>query len=399
MRIRSPKTLRWTLLAACGLLVLSLLVSATQELPPSNPELRSTLEWVGAIHVHTIASDGGGTVEEVVEAAANAELDFVTVTDHNRWGAPTPEYLSGVLVVVGEEARVPAGHMLVLGGQHPSLRRERRSNAEAAGTPLGPSVPAGAGLRVAAHPEGPSTRWSAWGETDLDALEVWNWDTDLRNDRLWEWPGALLTLPWKPTLAYLRLVDRPDLTLARWDSLLAIGRVLPTVCAVDAHANVRLGPVRLALPAYEDLFRLARQHVILHTTPTGDPQRDAVLVTRALREGRSYCAIDAVADGSGLTVAAGNGVTTVGLGGTLQLDSATTLSASLPREVSSTEFVLYHNGIEIDRASGTRSASHTVRVPGVYRFEIVMRRAGRTIPWILANPIRVLPPEEAAENR
>lgn len=386
------KPLRWALLSGISLTALSLLVSATQATPEFDPGLRGPREWVGAIHTHTLASDGGGTVADIAVAAARAGLDFVAITDHNRWGAPASFYEQNVLMLLGEEARVPAGHMLVLGGEDPALRQERRATSEAAGTPPARSVPEGLGLRIAAHPEGPSTPWRAWEEGELDALEIWNWDTDLRNDGLLEWPAALLTLPWKPTAAFLRLVDRPDATLARWDSLLASGRVLTGVCALDAHANVELGPLRLAFPAYEDLFSLARQHVLLPEAPPGNPREDAALVIRALREGRSYCAIDAVADGSGLTVEGHNGTTTVGLGGMLPLGEHTTISADFPRDPSSAEFVLYHNGAEVERVRGPRFTSQPLRSPGAYRLEVVVHRRGRVLPWIFTNPIWVSDP-------
>ena len=64
-------------------------------------------EWVGAIHVHTVASDGGGTVDDVARAARAAGLDFVAITDHNAWAMPAPIYRDGRLLVLGEEASVP----------------------------------------------------------------------------------------------------------------------------------------------------------------------------------------------------------------------------------------------------------------------------------------------------
>ena len=36
----------------------------------------------GAYHIHTLLSDGSGSVEEVAEAAARAGLSFVIITDH-----------------------------------------------------------------------------------------------------------------------------------------------------------------------------------------------------------------------------------------------------------------------------------------------------------------------------
>lgn len=42
-------------------------------------------EIVGNLHLHTTASDGTGTHDEVAAAAARAGLDFIVYTDHNTW--------------------------------------------------------------------------------------------------------------------------------------------------------------------------------------------------------------------------------------------------------------------------------------------------------------------------
>ena len=54
---------------------------------PSNPiDLGPTTsneqQYRGAFHVHSVKSDGGGTVAEIATAARSANLDFVILTDH-----------------------------------------------------------------------------------------------------------------------------------------------------------------------------------------------------------------------------------------------------------------------------------------------------------------------------
>jgi nitrogenase molybdenum-iron protein alpha/beta subunit len=45
-------------------------------------------DYKGAIHVHSTYSDGTGTVEEIMQAANEAGLDFVVITTtHDRWRA------------------------------------------------------------------------------------------------------------------------------------------------------------------------------------------------------------------------------------------------------------------------------------------------------------------------
>ena len=40
-------------------------------------------EYVGVVHVHSIYSDGTGTIPEIAKAASELGLDFVMMTDHN----------------------------------------------------------------------------------------------------------------------------------------------------------------------------------------------------------------------------------------------------------------------------------------------------------------------------
>jgi predicted metal-dependent phosphoesterase TrpH len=64
------------------------------------------------LHVHTVASDGTLTVEELPDAAREAGIDVVAVTDHDRvhpeLDAPVQK-LDGVTVIRGIELRVDAG--------------------------------------------------------------------------------------------------------------------------------------------------------------------------------------------------------------------------------------------------------------------------------------------------
>lgn len=71
---------------------------------------------VADLHVHTTASDGSLTVEELPAAARAAGIDCVAVTDHDRYhpalDAPATE-TGGVRIVHGVELRVDAGSLNV----------------------------------------------------------------------------------------------------------------------------------------------------------------------------------------------------------------------------------------------------------------------------------------------
>src|SRR6266851_4771263 len=74
-------------------------------------------ERIGVIHVHTKASDGSGTVAEVMAAAEKADLSFIAITDHNV--ALTQSELAedppDLPIISGVEIGTTAGHFIALG--------------------------------------------------------------------------------------------------------------------------------------------------------------------------------------------------------------------------------------------------------------------------------------------
>jgi predicted metal-dependent phosphoesterase TrpH len=70
------------------------------------------------LHIHTVHSDGMGTVSAVLEAASYTDLDIIAVTDHDRvTGALealdlAPRY--GITVIPGMEITTAEGHLLAL---------------------------------------------------------------------------------------------------------------------------------------------------------------------------------------------------------------------------------------------------------------------------------------------
>ena len=40
-------------------------------------------EYVGALHIHSVYSDGTGTVKEIINYAREVGLDYLILTDHN----------------------------------------------------------------------------------------------------------------------------------------------------------------------------------------------------------------------------------------------------------------------------------------------------------------------------
>src|SRR5437016_1520165 len=70
----------------------------------------------GAFHIHTVRSDGTGTVDQVAAAAAAAGLKFVVLTDHGDGSreADKPQYRDGVLCIDAVEISTDGGHVVAL---------------------------------------------------------------------------------------------------------------------------------------------------------------------------------------------------------------------------------------------------------------------------------------------
>ncbi len=72
------------------------------------------------LHIHTIYSDGSGTVEEVLRKSISEGLDIIAITDHNEIeGALKARELAerwrlNVDVIIGEEITTSDGHVVGL---------------------------------------------------------------------------------------------------------------------------------------------------------------------------------------------------------------------------------------------------------------------------------------------
>ena len=69
------------------------------------------------LHVHTVYSDGHGTVEKILETAAQKGIDGLAITDHDTLEGYYRAKACGsrLLVLPGFEVETDAGHVLVLG--------------------------------------------------------------------------------------------------------------------------------------------------------------------------------------------------------------------------------------------------------------------------------------------
>jgi hypothetical protein len=377
-------TVRWVaivVLLACA--VSAWRVMRWRPLPVPDTEVSDRFVRVsGVAHVHTTASDGGGTLSDIETAAAAAGLDFVIVTDHNTFdGKPLEGYgETGVLTIIGTEISNTEGHLLAVGLPTPAYRFSGDGlDAVRDLDDLG-------ALAFAAHPENPRTdlRWTGWHLPGDWGIEILNGDSQWRAAG---WPrllGTALLYPLNSDYSLLRLMRRPA-ALARWDELLA-RRHAPAIAGTDAHGTLR--PAQswsLPMPTYDGVFRIVQNYVLLEQPLTGNGPADIAAILAAHRRGRAYVGVGALAAADRFFFLAERDGEHWTMGDTLAPGAPARLRAggAFPAGARTT---LYRNGEPVATMEGPLETR--VTEPGVYRVEVEV--PGWGFPWIVSNPIYVL---------
>ncbi len=349
----------------------------------------STYEYVGNPHIHTRYSDGTALHADVAQAASQAELDFVIVTDHNVWVEGVEGYYDDVLLLVGEElhnvrSRPQANHLLAYNAdlELAPLAEDAQTLIEGIAEeggfcylahPFERSSPVGAGLDA--------IPWTAWDVDGYTGIELWNYMSEFKG-LLWSKVAAVL-YAYFPTMG-IRGPYRA--TLQKWDELLSQGRRVAVIGGADAHGETySLGPLSKQLFPYDYLFRCVNTHLLTHVPLNGEVDHDKALIYKALSEGRTWVGYDLLAPTSGFRFRARSVANEAEVGEELVRTGATVFEVETP---VAADIRLICDG-EIVVRTGGRSLRHTTARPGVYRVEAYRRyRLGRR-GWIFSSPIYV----------
>jgi len=345
----------------------------------------------GAWHVHSTVSDGAASRDEIAAAAARAGLRFVVFTDHGDGTRPPdpPRYAHGVLCIDAVEISTSGGHYVAL-----DMRQ--------AAYPLGGEAAAViedvrrlGGFGVVAHPYSakPALRWTRW-DAPFDGIEWLNADSEWRDESL----RSLIRLPFdyllRPVPALVSTFDRPVAALEAWDAITA-RRPLVGLAAHDAHGSLtgreEGDGFRLpGFPSYQASFTSFSLRAIVNSALSGSAADDARLVLDAIRRGRIFSAMDAIARPAQLDFTAIAGATEAMMGDALPFDSAIELivRSTLP---DGGVLVLVCDGRPVGE-----SVSGELRIrpnaPTACRPEVRAPEApgDPPVPWIVGNPIYLL---------
>lgn len=353
----------------------------------------------GIMHVHSRASDGRGTLDEIAAAAARAGLAFVIITDHGD-GTRRPEppsYRSGVLVIDAVEISTSQGHYIGLGlGEAPyPLGGDARDVVE--------DVRRLGGFGIAAHPDSPKRElaWSDLEHADADGLELLNLDTTWRvhafnrGPRSWaRLAKALLAYPARPAESMTALLTDGRSLQADWAAQTRTRQVV-AVAGADAHAKLAVrdaepGDNRFSvpIPSYESSFRVLSVHVVPGQPFTGEAAHDASELLAGLRSGHVFVVVDGWASPARFLFTASTGGTEVGQGDALVATGALTLRArsNAPAGYVTT---LFRDGAPLRVVTSTEAEFVVDSAPGVYTAEVSAPGRADGPAWITSNPIYV----------
>ena len=328
-------------------------------------------------------------MDAIAAAAREAGLQFVIFTDHGDGTAPAQPaaYRHGVLTIDGVEISTRNGHYAVVGmarSPFPLAGEARDVVADVAR--LG-------GFGVVAHGDSPrdELQWTDW-EAPVDGIEWLSLDTAWRRTPVAGLVRAFATYWFRPSESLGTLLSHSTELINRFDTITTT-RPVVSLASTDAH-----GPV---LPWYRACFGTMTTRVELDAPLSGDPLRDGAALVDALRRGRHFTVLDALATPSGFEFAASveGSDLRAGQGGRLPAGRSVIFEARATG-VENSEIVLRRNGEIVRRARAEAMIYQADERPAAYRLEVYVPHSSS--PWIASNPIYVgtpttsSPPQQAA---
>lgn len=370
-----------------------------KELVRSHPE--GFHDYKGILNVHSNFSTGSGSILDIITAAQEDGLDFISITDLNVFEKPKEfqGYHNDLLVFIdGEYSYLNSRLLNYDAATDEHLKGVGQSQALFADLLSQKKRPEEYGLFVLAHPFKPRYQWTGEFPVGLDGIEVINlktmWQqTWLKSKASFLW--TVLLYPFNSRLALLRIFEEPEAELNLWDQL---SQKRPTVgmAGADAESKIYLFGRAFSYPSYETLFNIVRNHVLLKSELTGNPASDMKKIGQALRLGNFYMSLDSLADPKGFNaVMTGTQNQMWTMGSEVPLSAKPELTIQLPYKPNVPfDVIVYRNGESI-HTSNDILTKFKVDKSGVYRVKVrviptfPLPDGKKWVPWIYTNPFYV----------
>jgi hypothetical protein len=336
--------------------------------------------YPGAIHIHTVHSDGTGTVEEVAQAAKEAGLSWIVITDHNNMDAQEGFY-DDVCVIVGEEISPDdSNHYIALDiKQTISPDLHPRDFVQA--------VKNQGGFGFIAHPDEsvdrqnsyPALRWTDWGMKNFGGIEIWNYMSDWVDYYNADVPQEAL----KALLFRNNILSGPTKqTMRWWDELNSeTTDIIPAIGGVDVHAmEFQKSFLKLKIFPYKTTFDTVTNFLHFDEALPSDFASKKRAILGALKNGQNIIVNRTWARKSKYPIFyVQNGYKKAFSGGAIELDAYTKLMVKLPQKA---EIKIIYEG-QLVWQTETDNLEFDKLDKGKYRLEAHYQ--GK--PWIFSNPI------------
>ncbi len=278
-----------------GLVVLVVLaLDVFSVLPPRFPRPMEKTYLEGIFHVHsTYSHDGGGSIEEIAQAANNADIDFVFVTDHNtnQGFLDGKEGVSGKTdIFIEDEVSIRLGHVVTV-YTHTSDRKldKKTIGGYAQEQVIGNKRFHPDTFQVIAHPTSLKHPWTQWDRITA-GMEIINFDSLWRR-QLHDAPLNFLTTLGlsfvNPFLSAIRFYDVSPKSLEMWDHANSVSSGHFGILGQDSHQRLALPPLgSIAWPSYERDFKIAANVIRPPEKVAADFPTRKQQIYKWIREGR-----------------------------------------------------------------------------------------------------------------
>jgi hypothetical protein len=349
---------------------------------------------VGCIHIHSVYSDGSGTIGEISRQAEEVGLDFIMISDHNNLRAlhrGEEGWYGNVLTLIGYEINDidDANHYLAF-----NLEEEVGRNLPA--SEYVRRVKMNGGFGIIAHPdesryrlpEHPPYPWTAWESVDYQGIEIWN--------QMSEWMEGLTS--WNKLWRFINprrsIIAPTTTTLKKWDE---VNRKRPVfgIGGVDAHAHkhkMLFGLLKVTVFKYKIQFKSMRTHLLLSEPldPHMDLNHAKNLIYDALLSCRVFISNFFNGDAREFRFYAQNANGLAEIGGTLPYASNTEMIVNVSREA---DVMVFRDGEPV-KILEKYPKKIKVNRPGNYRLEIFRKKRA----WIYTNHLRIVDEEKELDQ-
>ena len=335
--------------------------------------------YKGAIHIHSMNSDGTGDLKSITKSAKRAGLSWIIITDHNYLDDEEGIY-NDVYVLKGEEISPQKNnHYLALGinkqiefSDNPQeyINKVREQD----------------GLGFSAHPDESVKRNNTypaitWNKFFIpDGVEIWNWFScwgDKLNSK------NVFTLAYSYFFKHKLVSKAPEETLKWWDELNSKKQeIVPAIGGVDAHA---LKFTKYIIPVtvfpYETMFKTISNVINLNKPLSKDFRTAKKQILDAIKNGNNTIINRNVFDEiSKFEII--NSLKTAHCGEFLNLDKKTYLNVEVNKKAL---IKVILNGRELYKCVA-KQCNLLLTSNGKYRIEVFINNKG----YMYSNPIVVM---------